>query len=284
MEKGKKSVDKKIESVKTTVLAAIAIFGSGIVLTGYILGTYITEEAQPIVKRYQQSIAKKSEVVNVTRSVQYDRLKDFVETASLNSQAFDSLIGDLSKETFGLTEKQKFMLVYQALVKDLKKVSSNTLHDKYENERDYFLGDSDNGVFEISFDEFNKKYKYYFNEIADFDALSNYEYGNEETIGNPVLYKVDFELGKIYFSNYVKGNVSSDRYITKVFDYDEDDLFYFVYEYIAKYNENEGFYRAAVDEDELVDVDDFYGNETKFDTLVWKFDKDYNFVSTTYIR
>lgn len=284
MEKDKKSADKKVDHVKTIALAAIAIFGSGMVLTGYILPGYINDASQPIIKRYSKSNNNnKSTVVKIKRSVNYDRLKSFVETASLNNSSFDSVIGDLSKETFGMTEKQKFTLVYQALVKDLRRVTLDTLPEKYESEKDYFLGDSSNGVYEISFDEFNKKYVYFFNEVADFDALTKYVYGNEETIGNPVLYKVDQELGKIYFTNYIGGTSSGDRYVSKVFDYESDDDFYYVNEYIAKVSSNDKFYRTAVNDTE-VEVNDFYGNENSFDILVWKFDKDYNFVSTTYRR
>ena len=234
MEKDKKSADKKVDHVKTIALAAIAIFGSGMVLTGYILPGYINDASQPIIKRYSKSNNNnKSTVVKIKRSVNYDRLKSFVETASLNNSSFDSVIGDLSKETFGMTEKQKYV--------------------------------------------------YFFNEVADFDALTKYVYGNEETIGNPVLYKVDQELGKIYFTNYIGGTSSGDRYVSKVFDYESDDDFYYVNEYIAKVSSNDKFYRTAVNDTE-VEVNDFYGNENSFDILVWKFDKDYNFVSTTYRR
>jgi hypothetical protein len=43
--------------------------------------------------------------------------------------------------------------------------------------------------------------------------------------------------------------------------------------------ENDTF--TKVESGEIVEVDSFTGNESKFDTLVWKFDKNYKFISTS---
>ena len=167
------------------------------------------------------------------------------------------------------------------IVGDLTKVTENTLPKKYEDEKEYFIGDNEKGVYELDFVDFNEKYAYFFNESISYDKLSQYAYGGSNAVGCPVIYKVDKELGKIYFSNYCTEYASSERYLTKVYDYDYDDNFYYVYEYIAKYGDTDGFYRASNFEE--VEVDEFEGNEKSFDTLVWKFDKNYNFISTTYM-
>ena len=280
MEKESKKVKDKIKTVKLTVLAAITLFASGMVLTGYIVGGYVFEEGSTIVDLYKNPVSEISNVTGVTRGVKYDRLKNFVETASIYNPSFNSLITELSRETFGLTDKQKVTLAYQAIVGDMVKVTESTLPDKYEDEKEYFIGDSEKGVFELDFTDFNDKYAYFFGESISYDKLSQFAYGGTDPVGCPVIYKVDKELGKIFFSNYCIQNENSERYLTKVYDYDYDDNFYYVYEYIAKYGEADGFYRASNYEE--VEVEGFEGNEKRFDTLVWKFDKDYQFVSTTY--
>jgi hypothetical protein len=280
MEKEKKSSKEGISTVRAKVLAAIVMFGSGIVLTGYCVNGYVLDQGMGIVKLFKDPAKTIVDNNLVVRGVNYDKLKEFVETASIYSPSFDSLINELSRETFGLTDKQKVTLAYQGVVGDLVKVTERTLPDKYEDERDYFIGEGEKGVYELDFTDFNEKYAYFFGTSISYDKLSEFAYGGSKAVGCPVIYKVDKELGKIYFSNYCNDEVVTDRYITKVYDYDYDDNFFYVYEYIAKYGDVDGYYRASNYEE--VDVEDFDGNEKKFDTLVWKFDKDYNFVSTTY--
>ena len=283
MEKeNKKELRNKIISVKVRVFAAIAIFASGMVLTGYIVSGYVFDQGTVMVDIFKRTPKYIQEISTVKRGgVDYDKLKDFVETASIYNPSFNSLITELSRETFGLTDKQKVTLAYQAVVGDITKVTEKTLPEKYEDERDYFIGDNEKGVFELDFTDFNEKYAYYFGQSISYDKLAEFTYGETDAVGCPVIYNVDKELGKIYFSNYCSDIVASERYITKVYDYDYDDNFYYVYEYIAKYGDVDGFYRTS--DFEEVAVDEFEGNEKKFDTLVWKFDKDYNFVSTTYM-
>ena len=276
----KKALKEKITNVRAKVLAAIAMFGCGMVLSGYVVSGYVFDQGLEVVKLFKNTNNKIVDNNTIVRGVEYDRLKDFVETASIYNPSFNSLITELSRETFGLTERQRVTLAYQAVIGDIVKVTEKTLPEKYEDERDYFIGEGEKGVYELDFTDFNDKYAYFFGRSISYDRLAQFAYGGAEAVGCPVIYKVDKELGKIYFSNYCANEAVADRYITKVYDYDYDDNFYYVYEYIAKYGDVDGYYRASNYEE--VEVDEFDGNERKFDTLIWKFDKDYNFVSTTY--
>lgn len=276
----KKALKEKITNVRAKVLAAIAMFGCGMVLSGYVVSGYVFDQGLEVVKLFKNTNNKIVDNNTIVRGVEYDRLKDFVETASIYNPSYNSLITELSRETFGLTERQRVTLAYQAVIGDIVKVTEKTLPEKYEDERDYFIGEGEKGVYELDFTDFNDKYAYFFGRSISYDRLAQFAYGGAEAVGCPVIYKVDKELGKIYFSNYCANEAVADRYITKVYDYDYDDNFYYVYEYIAKYGDVDGYYRASNYEE--VEVDEFDGNERKFDTLIWKFDKDYNFVSTTY--
>ena len=276
----KKALKEKITNVRAKVLAAIAMFGCGMVLSGYVVSGYVFDQGLEVVKLFKNTNNKIVDNNTIVRGVEYDRLKDFVETASIYNPSYNSLITELSRETFGLTERQRVTLAYQAVIGDIVKVTERTLPEKYEDERDYFIGEGEKGVYELDFTDFNDKYAYFFGRSISYDRLAQFAYGGAEAVGCPVIYKVDKELGKIYFSNYCANEAVADRYITKVYDYDYDDNFYYVYEYIAKYGDVDGYYRASNYEE--VEVDEFDGNERKFDTLIWKFDKDYNFVSTTY--
>jgi len=279
MEKeNKKTLEKRMKTVKLTVAAALVLFASGAILTGYIYGGYVYEEGAKLINIFKSGNPTVNN--NVNRGVNYDKLRTFVETASIYNPSFDSLITELSRETFGLSEKQKVTLAYQAVVGKLVKVTEGTLPEKYIDEKDYFLGDGVKGVYELDFMDFNEQYAYFFGTSISYDKLSEFTYGSSDAVGCPVIYKVDKELGKIYFSNYCSDGIVTDKYLTRIYDYDYDDGFYYVYEYVAKYGDVDGYYRASNYEE--VDVDDFVGNEKIFDTLVWKFDKDYNFVSTTY--
>ena len=75
------------------------------------------------------------------------------------------------------------------------------------------------------------------------------------------------------------GTISGDIYIV-TYDYKEENGYLYVYQY-AGYGLSLGdSFKYTKLNDSEVKVDFFEGNEDKFSTLIWTFDKDYNFVST----
>ncbi len=283
MKEGTKEFKKKYDKIKVIMLAVVTLFGSGIVLSDYILSGYIKEEGLNYVKEIRKTRDKiVSGDITIRRDgaggIDYTRLKDFVEMASTFNPTYDNLIEDLSKESFILDDNQKIQLTYQAVYEDIEKVTE--VPDKYKDDKDYF----ESNVYEYSLNLFGYRYEQLFNEEFDASLLEKNLIGGEHPVGCPVIYMIDEELDKVYFSSFC-GKTNNRGFETKVYDFYEDENYYYVYEYIAGYYYNNGnkvYYR--VHDKEETSVDTFAGNEDLFETLSWKFDKNYNFISTSYVE
>ena len=167
-----------------------------------------------------------------------------------------------------IDSNQKINIAYYSaiLINDkAKKVTK--LDDKYKD--DYYLNSLD--LSELSIDEFKNEYKKLFNEdidLNDSNAFSIYMC--------PRVVKYDKDANKLYISNECV-SMYNDKYYYKNYKYTSDNDYYYVYQYIGVQTDGK-YYKTKSHEE--VNVNAFEGNEEKFEKIVWRFDKKYNFAST----
>ena len=200
-----------------------------------------------------------------------EKIDNFMKYATYN-KGFEDV---LYKGVNSLTTKFKYdMTVYAS---DSVKITEETLPEKYKGtEEETYLVTEPEPIM-ITFDEFNKKFKEFFKEDTDLKYMKDHsaKVSDDEKLGAcPFLYIVDEEIKQLIFS-YQCGGLEVEEYNTKIYDYKKDANNYYVYTYVARHSED---YKKL--DGTVVDVDTFDGNEDKFSTVVWTFDKDYNFVST----
>ena len=267
----KKTVSgKALSAWLITMIVIFMLFTFGL---GLFLGKELFSEKTNKKKNDNNKDNEVNENVNVKKelndSIAISKLEKFVKVASYNNAIGDGIEGKFMTGTSDLTKKDKLQLTYQSLIsisKIMRKIGS--IPDKYKNDDHFDI----NGTEEITIKEFDDEYKLLFNENPNYNDVEI------EGMGCPAFYKVDRELGKIFIGRECGGTGYPEVYY-KIYKYEEDKNYYYVYQYVAKedpVNNTINKYKS----NEVVNVQSFDGNEDKFETVIWKFDKNYNFVST----
>lgn len=199
----------------------------------------------------------------------------------------------------GMTRKEKLEMAHRIstrssydddkrmpIYENLTQVTVDTIPEKYKNQNNFALiRDYDNSyrIYQLPIKVFADNYKKLFNEEYVVETNDSNQY-----IGCPSIFIIDQELGNMYLSNQCGTGSSDTSYIySDIYKYESDDSYYYAYQYVALYNhitnelnkpKSNEVVISAPTYDEVTQV--FENNKEKFDTLVWKFDKNLNFVST----
>ena len=251
------------------VIFMLFTFGLGLYLGKELYGKEETKKSTN--KPVEQPEVEQPENVKkeVTDASAKTRLEDFVKAAS-----YDDLIGNGFAREFmtgkdSIDTKMRASIAWNSLVmiKKIPQVKVDPVPDKYKDDI-HFLSD----MKEISITSYTNEYKRLFNDDPNYDLIGDYSFGC------PGPYKVDQELGKIYIGVEC-GGTGNPEYYYKIFKYEEDNKNYYVYEYVGTKNPSTEKL-VKVKSNEEVNVTSFEGNEDKFETVVWTFDKNFNFISS----
>ena len=202
-----------------------------------------------------------------------EKTKSFIAAAMYSNDGGDGIAVVFTKGINKLSADEKAIVTYNSLVNVKNENKEVTVTpDKYKSEDDYWQGAT---ITELSIESFKNEYKEFFKEEVN---LSSIKVG---FFGCPFVYKMDEELGNFYLSNQC-GGTGSPVYQYKTYETSEDDNYYYVKQYVGteRYTDDGSKEYKKVKSDEVVNVTSFEGNENKFETVVWKFDKNFNFVST----
>lgn len=217
---------------------------------------------------------------NVVRdTVKIEKLNGFVSTGIFNDYGNEGLAYDFAKGLDKLTNEQKNKFVLQYIVNIAavtEKVTEETLAEKYKS--DPVLGDYSKNMSQVSSRTFEKEYEKFFGNKPEFT-----EKDLQDAKICPSVYKYDSRVKRIYLSNECEKEGDTILYY-KTYNYKNENDHYYVYQYIGlKVNKKEGEAKdtfKTVNSNQVIDVEDFTGNESKFETLVWEFDENYNFIKT----
>lgn len=256
---------------KPNMIIIIALIIIVLAVIGFIVFKIITKKEEP-----------EDKFKNVVRDpVSIEKLNNFVNAAMYNDFGYEGLAYDFAKGIDKITNEQKIKIIFQSLINvkyELDKIDSSNIPEKYKNDNNI---NNPNAVM-LSSRSFEKEYEKTFGEKPDYDENSL-----KEVKGCPSVYKYDSRVKKIFLLNDCK--LEGDTLLlTRTFNYKFEDDYYYVYQYIGLMkNRKEGEEKDTymkLNANEVVDVDDFSGHEKEFETLIWKFDKDYNFINTTYSK
>ena len=264
--------EKPVKSKKNLAIIFIAIavilFGVGGFFLGKSMNTNNGDNKEE--NKDNTEIPEPTEItepIEITDNLIIEKLKKFVEVASYEDGNENGDALQFMQGINDLDDKTKQQLTWNSLI-NIQKVQEKvtTIPDKYKDDLDLINYD------EISIEQFNNEYKSLFNQ----DPIIDYE--NPNFGGCPGLYKIDQELGKIYIGREC-GGFSPVEYYSKIYKYEEDNSYYYVYQYVGTNDPADNKY-VKIKSGEVVDVTTFEGNEELFETVVWKFKKDFSFVST----
>lgn len=217
---------------------------------------------------------------NVVRDVvKIEKLNNFVKTGMYNDFGYKGLAYDFAKGINKLSNNQKNLFALQYVINIqpvFEKVTPDNLAEKYKT--DPVLGDFSKNMQSTSSRTFEKEYEKLFGNEPKYDEKSLIEFNT-----CPSVYKLDTRIKRIYLSNECKNDGDSILYY-KTYNYKYENDHYYVYQYIGLMeNRKEGEEKdtfKTVNSNEVIDVEDFFGNESKFETLIWEFDNNYNFIRT----
>ena len=201
-----------------------------------------------------------------------EKLNDFIEVAIFEKGGIDGTGEEFINGVSELTDKLKLRMVHQSVIGINKKVN-RTLPEKYQSNPD-LLGS-------VKASDLNSAYEKLFGAAPTMNILEKLLHKNGG-VGCPFVSVIDEELGEGFLSHSC-GGTCLGQYLTKIKEYSSDSDYYYVYQYVGiKFpngcNENGEFFKPKANE--IVNVTSFEGNEDKFETLKWTFDKNYNFIST----
>ena len=255
----------KIWIVVVIIVFMLFTFGIGLSLGKELYGNKDNNEEKKAPKEEEKTNVKKG----VTDTNAVSRLEQFVIAASYNDSVGNGYSSLFMKGTTSIEQNVKYAVAWNSLImiKQIPTTKVEIVPDKYKDD-DHFLGD----ITEIAIDEYTNEYKRLFNQEPNYNEIGSYSFGC------PGPYKIDTELGKIFIGKEC-GGTGNPEYYYKIYNYEEDDSFYYVYQYVAVENP----INKTIDKiksNETVNVSSFEGNEDKFETVVWKFDKNFNFIST----
>jgi hypothetical protein len=211
-----------------------------------------------------------------------EKVTKFIEVG-LHDQQYGYLAEKFIKGASKLDAADKnVMAIYLTNTTEITKA---TVPDKYKGTEDeeYLLGDPKGLI--ASIDDFKNNYKLLFNEEVDLSFIKSHTYHDGEFLSVcPLLYGV-LEEEKVIVLSKNCGGTNIDHLETKVYDYKKVGNNYEVYQYVgykSTNDKNEEYYLRL--DRTIIEVDKFEGNEDKFSTLVWTFDKDYKFVKSKVVN
>ena len=212
-----------------------------------------------------------NEIKEVKDSNAITRLDNYVKAASFDDSVGNGMARDYmtGKSSVDQISKNKLAWISLLFVKQTPTPTVTNIPDKYKDDLLFNAG----AVTEIPLSSYANEYKGLFNEEFIYNNnISDY------SVICPGAYKVEQELDRIYISREC-GGTGNPPYFYKIYKYEEDNSNYYVYEYVATENPETGEL-IKVKSGEVVNVTTFEGNEDKFETVVWKFDKNFNFINT----
>lgn len=267
---------KKLSNKKRLII--IISVGAGLILIFLIASLFLKKNRELKHAHEDKEEIVYKDVVREKKTI--EKLYTFVNAAMYNDFGYEGLARTFTKGVDKLNKEQKLKLVFQYLTSityENEKIDKNNIPERYKN--DETIGNFKNAMSMLSSRTLEKEYQKIFNEEPKYD---------EETLKKlktcPSVYKLDTRVKKIFLFN--ECNLKGDSIIlTKIFNYKFDEDYYYVYQYVglmkeAKDEKDKRTYWRIKD-NKKVDVEDFYGHETSFETVIWKFDKNYNFISTS---
>lgn len=262
-----KKKEKKKTDIKTIIILSVII----VALTIVAIFINLPKSEKTEEDKYKDVIKDKSSL---------EKLNNFINAAMYNDVGNEGVAYDFAKGLNSLTDKQKNILVFNYLVNVEtlnEKINEENIPEKYKT--DEYIGNFNIVMSFLSSRTFDKEYGKLFGGTPNYDEASLIEMNT-----CPKVYKFDTRLKKMFLFN--ECNLEGDKILlTKTYNYKFDDDYYYVYQYVGimklKQEGEEKDTFTKVKDEEVVDVESFVGNESKFETLIWKFDKDYNFISTS---
>lgn len=187
-----------------------------------------------------------------------DHLYKFVTAASIYSDTgYSSTAQAFYNGTNGIDPDIKYKMTYNVIVNIDQNYKSNVVLSTEEASKMTTIVPGDLGGEEVDvvkISDFNKVYEELFHEKP------NYNLNTISNIGCPSPLGFNNDLDKMYLFYRCEGN-SYSEYDSNIVSYDEDDTYYYVHQ--------EGTFKSSIEESDVVVY-----------KILWKFDKDLNFVST----
>ena len=264
--------NKPEKKVNKTLIIIIIVAGLVLVIGGIILGTKLLNKdepknEEPPVDNPTPDNQEPAEKKELNDSSAISKLEKFVIVASYEDSNENGKANMFMRGINSLDNNIKLQLAWNSLI-NIQKVQTKVGTDVTEKYKDV-AGIQEKE--EISLVQFDTEYKSLFNEDAS--------YTEDDKFGVcPGIYKIDKELGKIIIGVEC-GGLNPTEYYSKIYKYEEDNSFYYVYQYVGT-NDPMNNKFVKIKSGETVNVSSFEGNEDKFETVVWKFDKNFNFIST----
>lgn len=287
-EEPKKEEKKGSNKLLIIIALLVLVLGGGYAVWAFVLGGN-TPKTEP--KKEEQKEEKKDEDPttkpdnkDLTVEDIPDRITHFIK-AALADQSHGNIANKFLAETTNVEQIDKYALAIYASDKTI--ITNENIPNKYNEEQRNYLVNATPNAYMVSFEEFGKKYKEISNEEFDVNYLKTHDNNSDEGLGTcPALYDVNEEDKVLILSSQCGGTRSKTLY-RKNYDYNIENGNHVIYQY-AGYHVNE--YEPVKKEyfitlkGEKVEVDKFEGNEKEFSTIIWKFDKDFNFISTEIVE
>ena len=215
-----------------------------------------------------------------------NQINSFIELAMHYSYEGTTIADDLSNGLTGLTEKQKELLTYFAVNNLTVKLTEDMVPEKYKNDSYWNVASRAITIWQLPIQTFKDEYKRLFKEEYTIKG-EDYQFG-----ACPFIFKTDLELGYMFYSNQC-GGTGISGYMYSNYKYESDENYYYVYQYVTYFGENEEKqiielnkpkskeFVVSIPSDKYNEIKStFEENKTKFETVKWKFDKEFNFIST----
>ncbi len=199
-----------------------------------------------------------------------NRLNTFVSAVSYNDNNNKGIFNFFAQGVKEITPEAKVIIAYNSAIKvGHKQAPISEIPKKYE--RNISMSYLD----EIPIETFYNEYRYLFNEELSYDITSL------NSVWCPTFYIIDTELGKMYLTRDCPTK-EGEKYVSKIYKYTVDNDYYYVYQYAGEVYSNSpsNIKYKAISSGAYLKVNSFVGNESKFETVIWIFDKNFNFVRT----
>lgn len=223
-----------------------------------------------------------NEIKSLTDTTIINKLDNFIKVAAYVSDAGDGTGKLFLNGQNGLTDILKYKMVQQSVINIDKKITKIQTPEKYKN--DMYLGQEET-IDSVKIDDLNSAYEMLFNEKASSDLATELEFDrNKENLGCPFIRKADKELGVAFLARDCGGTCGGEHK-QNTYKYEYDANYYYVYQYVGFFNsknctESKKDEFSLIKSNKVLNVNSFEGNEDKFETVIWKFDKNFNFIST----
>ena len=202
---------------------------------------------------------------DLTDQAEIDRLSKFVLAASYNDKDNKGIMNYFVLGVKDLTPEAKVVIAYNSVFKvNHRQTPIASIPAKYERNV------SMSYLEEFPIDAFYEEYRTMFNEELAYDVYAL------NSVWCPKFYTIDPEVNRMYIAKDCQ-DPSGKKYESKIYKLTGDKDYYYVYQHAI---EVVGSKYKIISTGQLSNVNSFEGNESKFDTIVWLFDKNFNFVRT----